>query len=107
MSFSIHNLYRHIFKLWRKRRFQLFLQLLKPNPSDILLDVGGLPSFWVLQPQPVKRIDTLNLKLAPWGGEQATKHNIRTLGGDGGSLAMPDKGSDIGFPNSAIEHVGS
>jgi hypothetical protein len=107
MSFSIHDLYRQIFKVWRKRRFDLFLRRLTPSASDVLLDVGGYPGFWASQPQPVKRIDSLNVHEVSWRSDCAPGHNIRILLGDGCSLAMSDKSYDIGFSNSGIEHVGS
>jgi len=107
MPFSIHTIYRYIFKVWRRRRFALFLTLMKPSPSDIVLDVGGFPGFWISAPQPVKRIDTLNVHEVDWDGKQAPNHNIKTLVGDGCSLTMPDHSYDIAFSNSVIEHVGS
>lgn len=107
MSFSIHTLYRSIFKIWRRQRFHLFLRLMKPNPSDTLLDVGGYPGFWTPYPQVVKQIDSLNLHEVHWSGEEAPDHRIRLLIGDGCDLPMPDKSYDIGFSNSVIEHVGS
>ena len=107
MPFSIHSIYAQISKVWRKKRFKLFLQLVGPSTSDILLDVGGHPSFWTSQPQPVRRIDTLNVHEGSWAGKQFPNHNIITLTGDGCLLAMPDKSYDIGFSNSVIEHVGS
>ena len=107
VPYSIHTIYRYIFKVWRRRRFALFLTLMKPGPSDIVLDVGGFPGFWTLAPQPVKRIDTLNVHEVYWDGKQAPNHNIKTLVGDGCSLAMPDQSYDIAFSNSVIEHVGS
>ena len=107
MPFSIHSIYARIFKVWRKKRFKLFLQLVNPSTSDILLDVGGHPWFWTSQPQPVKRIDTLNVHEVPWDGKLFPNHHITTLIGNGCSLSMPDKSYDIGFSNSVIEHVGS
>ena len=107
MSVSIHTVYRQIFKIWRRRRFALFLLLMRPKPSEILLDIGGYPGFWTSHPQPVKRIDTLNVHEVSWNSEQAPNHNIRTLIGDGCSLAVSDKSYDIAFSNSVIEHMGS
>jgi Methyltransferase domain len=107
MPFTIHSIYRQIFKIWRKRRFKLFLRTAEPSASDLLLDVGGFPGFWVSQPQPARQIDTLNVYAVPWDFKDAPDHNIRPLVGDGCSLAMPDKSYDIGFSNSVIEHVGS
>ena len=107
MAFNIHSIYRKIFKIWRKKRFDLFLKVVKPSSSDILLDVGGYPGTWISQPQPVKQIDTLNVHQVEWDSKDFPNHNIRTLVGDGCSLVMPDKSYDIGFSNSVIEHVGS
>ncbi|MEI8233084.1 MAG: methyltransferase domain-containing protein [Verrucomicrobiota bacterium] len=107
MSFSIHTLYSCIFKLWRRRRFQLFMRLLGPSVSDVLLDVGGCLESWVSHPQPVKRIDILNLYEQPWPAGVAPGYDILILVGDGCSLALADKSYDIGFSNSVIEHVGS
>lgn len=107
MALSIHSIYGQIFKIWRRRRFQIFLRLMRPKLSDILLDVGGYPGFWTSHPQPVKRIDSLNLHKVSWSSQRAPNHHIRTLVGDGCSLAMPDKSYDIGFSNSVIEHAGS
>jgi hypothetical protein len=107
MAFSIHSIYRQIFKIWRKRRFKLFLKILKASTSDTLLDVGGTPWFWTSQPQPVKRIDTLNIHEVSWNQKDFPNHNIRTLVGDGCSLDASNQNYDIGFSNSVIEHVGS
>lgn len=108
MAFSIHTLYRQIFKIWRRRRFDLFLRLVKPLPSNRLLDVGGYPGFWTLHPHPIKRIDTLNVHEVPWEtNTDASAHNIRTLVGDGCALSMSDDSYEIGYSNSVIEHVGT
>ena len=107
MPFSIHSIYRQIFKYWRRKRFDTFLQLLNPSPSDTLLDVGGYPGFWTSQPQPVKQIDALNVHEVSWTNTHAPSHSIGMLVGDGCSLSMSDKSYDIGFSNSVIEHVGS
>ena len=80
---------------------------MRPRPSDVLLDVGGYPVFWMGQAQPVKRIDTVNVHEVPLKAEDAPSHNIRTFIGDGCSLEISDKTYDIGFSNSVIEHVGS
>jgi hypothetical protein len=108
MSFSIHTIYRQLFKLWRRRRYDLFLRLLEPASTDLLLDVGGYPGFWIEHPpQPVRRIDTLNIYEIPWNDADAPGFNIRTLVGDGCALGMETQTYDIAFSNSVIEHVGS
>jgi hypothetical protein len=93
--------------MWRERRFKLFLRLLTPSASDVLLDVGGDPGFWASHPQLLKRIDSLNIYAGTWSNDYAAHPHIRILVGDGCLLAMADKSYDIGFSNSVIEHVGS
>jgi hypothetical protein len=107
MPLNIHRVYGQIFKIWRRRRFEMFLRLMKPRLTDILLDVGGYPGFWISHPRIVKQIDSLNIDAVAWSPLDAPDHDIKTLVGDGCSLAMPDKSYDIGFSNSVIEHVGS
>src|SRR4051794_6753903 len=108
MAFSIHTLYRQIFKIWRRKRFELFLRLIEPAPTDLLLDLGGYPGFWTEHPpQRVQRIDTLNIYEIPWNETDAPGFNIRTLVGDGCALEMETQSYDIAFSNSVIEHVGT
>jgi len=107
MPFNIHSIYDLVFKIWRRKRFNLFLEYLKPQKSDILLDVGGYPWFWLSHPQPVAQIDVLNIHKIDWDASQHPNYNIKTIIGDGCSLNLPDKSYDIGFSNSVIEHVGS
>ena len=107
MPFNIHSLYRQVFKIWREKRFRLFLKTLQPKSTDTLLDVGGRPAFWTNHPQPVARIDSLNIQDVPFHPADAPSHRIRTLVGDGCALGMPDRTYDVGFSNSVIEHVGT
>ncbi len=102
---NIHSIYARIFKVWRARRHRMFLEKIRPQPSDTLLDVGGFPHFWTQKPPFAARIDTLNPDAAP--PAKTCGHNIRTLTGDGCHLPFPDRSYDIGFSNSVIEHVGS
>lgn len=84
----------------------MFLRTLKPEASDILLDVGGYPGFWVKYPQPVSRIDTLNLHLhGGWQPEKYPHHRFQRLVGDGCAMRFSDKSYDIAFSNSVIEHL--
>ncbi|HEY5298470.1 MAG TPA: methyltransferase domain-containing protein [Verrucomicrobiae bacterium] len=107
MPFTIYSIYDQIFKIWRKKRFKLFLEYVKPSAADNLLDVGGYPGSWTSQPQSVRQIDTLNVHGVSWKATDFPRHHIKILVGDGCSLIMPDKSYDIGFSNSVIEHVGS
>jgi hypothetical protein len=107
MPFTIQHIYRPIWKIWRKRRFDLFLRLLSPRPTDTLVDVGGYPSSWTSHPQCVARIDVLNVDEVLPTTTQTPEYNIQRLRADGCALPMADSSYDIGFSNSVIEHVGS
>jgi hypothetical protein len=107
MPFSIHTIYRYIFKLWRSKRHDLFLSMIKPQSTDKLLDIGGLPRYWIGLTQTVDQVDCLNIHSVKWEPENFPNHNIRTLVGDGCELDMTDNSYDIAFSNSVIEHVGS
>jgi hypothetical protein len=106
MAFSIHSIYGQVFKIWRRRRFDLFVHSLQPRLSDTMLDVGGYPGVWTTQPQPCGHIVTLNVDKIHWDKESAPHHNITSMSGDGCSLPMPDQSFDILYSNSVIEHVG-
>lgn len=106
MGFSIEDIYREIYKLWRAKRFSLFIKSFSPSQSDRLLDVGGNPSFWISQPPLVGSITSLNLDLVVWESQKFPQYNLKVIRGDGCHLFMPDKSYDIAFSNSVIEHVG-
>lgn len=106
MAYSIYDVYRQIFRIWRARRFELFLRELKPSLTQTLLDVGGYPGTWTDHPMAVGQIDCLNVHKVGWNAQSAPSHRIRMLLGDGCRLTMPDKSYDIVFSNSVIEHVG-
>jgi hypothetical protein len=106
MSFSIHTIYGHIFKIWRRKRFALFVSLVSPGPAQHLLDVGGLPGFWTGHPVLLGRIDTLNVAPVGWDKNSFPEYHIQTFTGDGCALDFADGSYDIAFSNSVIEHVG-
>lgn len=107
MSFSVHDLYPLIFRVWRTRRLRWFREIMRPTPSDVLLDVGGWPGFWLSEPQMVARIDSLNLDAAEWNAAEHPGRNVQVMVGDGCALSFENGSYDIVFSNSVIEHVGS
>lgn len=106
MPLSIHRVYALVSRRWRRRRFALFVRVLRPSRHDVLLDVGGYPAFWTAQPPVVGRVDTLNLHEVAHDAAAFPAHDIRPRVGDGCRLASPDGSYDIAFSNSVIEHVG-
>ncbi|HMP84024.1 MAG TPA: methyltransferase domain-containing protein [Verrucomicrobiota bacterium] len=107
MAFSIHNIYRHIFRVWRVKRFDQFLRILKPAGNERLLDVGGYPGYWLGHAPVVGQVDCLNVHEVKYDPARFPTHNIRVLLGDGCALDVADASYDIAFSNSVIEHVGS
>src|SRR5262245_64843231 len=97
MRFSIHTIYNQLFKLWRRKRLNLFVRLLPPRPNQHLIDIGGVPSFWTQYPGTLERIDTLNVYQITWDRNASPHHNIKTLVGDGCALQFADKSYDITF----------
>jgi hypothetical protein len=106
VPFSIHHaIYGRLFKIWRRKRFALFVRLASPRLDQRVLDVGGYPPFWTQMPVLFGGIDVLNLH--PFSWNEKPEYHIHTLVGDGCALQFPDKSYDVAFSNSVIEHVGS
>jgi hypothetical protein len=92
---------------FRRKRFQLFLELIEPFPRPInILDIGGEPRFWEvmgLAGDPNYQVILLNR--APY---KATQPNLRSLIGDAADLSQfADQQFQAVFSNSVIEHLGS
>lgn len=105
--FSIHDIYGQIFKIWRRKRFSLFVRELSPSADCRLLDIGGYPEFWTAHPVLFGEIVTLNVYPISWNASACPDYHIRAVVGDGCNLHFPDGSFDIAFSNSVIEHVGS
>ena len=60
----ITTFYASLWKRWKAKRFQKFIDFLKPTPSDLILDIGGYPSNWYPYGDRIARIDILNLEKA-------------------------------------------
>ena len=101
------DIYRQVFKIWRARRFERFVQLLGPAVGESIIDVGGEPNIWTSNSPLVERIDLVNLKVMSIDSRDQSEHGIRAIVGDGRHLEFVDRSYDIAFSNSAIEHVGT
>lgn len=90
---------------FRNRRLKLFKDIIHPTQQTQILDVGGNPWFWDDLRVPAKitilNPDTLSDDLV----KRYSQFSIVT--GDGCNLPYPDKSFEVGFSNSAIEHLGT
>ncbi len=91
---------------FRRKRFAHFLKFIEPLPKPVkILDVGGTQSFWeqmkLTSPREVD-ITILNINLI-----RTTLPNFKMVAGDAREMKMfSDKGFEIVFSNSFLEHIG-
>ena len=98
--------YRWLWRFWKERRFQRFVDAIHPSPSCRLLDIGGYPSDWFSRGACIGRVDVLNLELAQLESLPPDAPEIQALAGDARQLPFANRHYDIVFSNSVIEHVG-
>lgn len=81
------------------------MNLFQPGRQTRILDVGGLPRFWVV---PIDAQITI-LNLEPLEKHEAAQltPNMKAVVGDGTKLDYEDGAFDIVFSNSVIEHLGT
>ena len=102
------RVYKFNASLFRKKRFQKFVDLCMPELTDTMLDVGGTVDFWSGKKQFCKKIDLLNIRHIQMPQSLSNIHTqIDLVKGDARCLMYNDSSYDIVFSNSVIEHVGS
>ena len=95
----------------RTRRFELFQDLMEPDPDDSILDVGITDSPW-RSGNPLElnyaypdRITAVSISEPLEFSKQHPE--VTVVVADGRALPFPDDSFDIGFSNAVVEHVGS
>lgn len=95
----------------RRARFDLFMDVMKPRPTETVLDVGVTDTDW--------RDGNFFESRYQWPGQITAvaprpmpafsrgHSDVTFVIGDGRQLPFPDSSFDIGFSNAVIEHVGS
>jgi hypothetical protein len=90
----------------RRRRFQLFLSLLRTLKGHVeILDIGGTQGFWNL----MLADNSLDLSITLLNLEHQPVASERFISAIGDARAMPQFASgsfDVVFSNSVIEHLG-
>jgi hypothetical protein len=93
----------------RRRRFQLFVDLLWDLPRPIkILDIGGRQKYWEMVAGDLLQTDDLRITLLNVEEPSVSHPSFTGIRGDGRSLPqMADGQFDVVFSNSTIEHVGT
>jgi len=106
-TMRVHSIYRELFKIWRAKRFQLFVSVMQPGKTTRVLDVGGYPGTWTVFPPRAQSITCLNVHPIDWETSRSPQHKISVALGDARDMSnINDKEYSIVFSNSVIEHVG-
>jgi len=88
---------------WRRRRYDLFLELCEVESDDRILDVGAGGGA------ALERFNTTNeivaVDLRPQATAWLAKGNVTVQQADGTCLPFEDGEFDVAFSNSVIEHV--
>ena len=105
MGHLVHKFYSSVFRLWRRKRFEILRRELKPTVTDSLVDVGGNWWNWQEEHGNFGRVLCVN-STALREHEPAGLANVELAQGDGCKLFFADAAFDIAFSNSVIEHVG-
>jgi len=88
---------------FRKKRFELFYQLMGINKYTTILDVGGLPYDWI-DLKFKGQVICCSLSNIPEG--EYGDGNVLYLKQDATSLPYSDNFFDVVYSNSLLEHVG-
>ena len=102
MGIGIYRLYQRLQPGLRRKRMELFLRLFQPDERTRILDVGGFAYDWDGVVPINSPVTLLNLSHPPAANLPA-RFTLET--GDARQLPHPDRGFDVAYSNSVIEHL--
>ena len=95
----------------RARRYELFVDLMRPMPDETILDVGIIDTTWrASNPleanyEHLAQVTAVSLADAPTFKQVFPEVDVVIA--DGRDLPFGDSHFDIGFSNAVVEHVGN
>lgn len=98
----------------RRKKYALFITLMKPKPEETILDVGVSSYFgrtanylelWYPYPEQITALSNNDEEKFKNFREQFPE--VRLVFGDGKNLDFPDNNFDVVFCNAVVEHVGN
>jgi hypothetical protein len=100
---------RSIASRLRKRRIQLFLEMLDNIPGEVqILDIGGTQKYWEMMALDSTLMAKIQITLLNTQPQTTSYQNFTSVVGDARNMPQfSDNQFNIVFSNSTIEHVGN
>ncbi|MDB6076279.1 MAG: Methyltransferase type 11, partial [Akkermansiaceae bacterium] len=99
---KMNDIYLRLSPIFRRRRIERFIARFRPTKETRILDVGGMPQFWI-ESGIESHITMINLY--PIEVPDSMKGHCEARIGDGMDMEFADGEFDIVFSNSVIEHL--
>jgi len=92
----------------RERKYQLFMEQIKPDPDDVIVNVGAgnglfLESIYDRR----EKIIALDIDIVMLNDLKRKYSEVQCIVADATALPFKDKAVKISFSNAVIEHVGA
>jgi hypothetical protein len=101
---SLPYIYSKISPLFRRRRMEQFLELMRPGATTPVLDLGGYPWEW-LEARVSFPVVMPNVDVPP--GLEVFQPQFTMLHADATALPVRDQEFEVVYSNSVIEHLGT
>lgn len=91
-----------------RKKYQLFIDQLKPDADDVIVNVGAGNGLFLESLYKIKdKIIALDIDLIMLNDLKRKYPEVQCVVADARSLPFKDKGVKISFSNAVIEHVGA